>query len=469
MVGFANPNISDLLFRNARREIAISVPKEIDMSASVTSDKGFYGWINVVTAAVMGVIGQLYIISFGYFLPFLVSDFGWSRGVTSLAATINMIVMGICGPFAGMFIVKCGARRAIIVGNALGFLGFFLLFFHSHLWELFLAFGVLVGLGAGIGQLLASTTVVNNWFVKKRSLALSIFFGTGGLGGMFLGPGIMKLIEVLGWRATFLVMSFMVLLFAIVLPAILIKNKPQDLGQVPDGPAGSIIPDKSPAARRKVGYKTAVDFTAKEAMRTRTLWLLIAYYCLNMLAMGALMTHQIAYLFDIGINATVAAFALSVMTGVMTFSQFGVGFLGMRFSMHSIAVSSEVIKIVGVGILLYTKSLPLVFVYMVVLGLGFGAVMIALMNMFPDYFGMSNYPKIMGFVRVFWAFIGAAGAPLAGYIRDTTGSYQPAFQAVIIIIAAGLICLIFAKPPVHPSLKQAQPVEAYSTVSQEGL
>jgi MFS family permease len=103
---------------------------------------------------------------------------------------------------------------------------------------------------------------------------------------------------------------------------------------------------------------------------------------------------------------------------------------------------------------------------MVVLGLGFGAVMVATMNMFPNYFGVSNYPKIMGFVRLFWAFIGAAGAPLAGHIRDITGSYLPAFQAVIVIIAIGLICLIFARAPVHPSLKkEAQPVEAYSPAS----
>jgi len=104
-------------------------------------------------------------------------------------------------------------------------------------------------------------------------------------------------------------------------------------------------------------------------------------------------------------------------------------------------------------------------VYMVVLGLGFGAVMVATMNMFPNYFGMSNYPRIMGVVRLFWAFIGAAGAPLAGYIRDKTGSYIPAFQVVIALIAVELICIIFAKAPVHPSLKRAEPVEEYAAAS----
>ena len=436
------------------------------MHASMTSDKGFYGWVNLATAAIMGVIGGLYIVSFSYFLPFLIKDFGWNRGTTSLAATINMIVMGVCGPFAGAFIAKYGAKRSIVMGNFLGFLGFFLLFFHTHLWELFLGYGVLVGTGVGFGGLLASTTVINNWFVKKRSVALGIFLGCGGAGGIVMGPAIVALINSIGWRATFLVISFCVLLFAVILPAIFIKNKPGDLGQVADGPDGSKAPTKSQAVIHKAGYKTPVDFTAKQALRTRSLWLLVAYFCLNMLAMGAVMTHQVAYLVDIGISAIVAATALSVMSGVMTFAQFSVGFLGMRYGMHSIAICAEVLKLIGLTILVFTNSLPFVFVYMVVLGMGFGAVMVATFNIFPNYFGASNYPEIMGFVRFFWAFVGGAGAPLAGLIRDKTGSYLSAFQVAIVAVAIGLICLIFAKAPVHPSLKkESQATEVFSAVS----
>ena len=301
---------------------------------------------------------------------------------------------------------------------------------------------------------MASTTVINNWFVKKRGMALSIFLGSGGAAGMVMGPAIIKMIETAGWRLTFLIICGMVLIFAIVLPAIFIRNKPQDLGQMPDGPDKTESLTGSMPAQHRVVYKTPVDFTAAEALRTRSLWLLIAYFSLNMVAMGALMTHQVAYLLDLGIVATLAGFALSVMSAMMTLSQFSVGILGKRYSMHAIAVGGEVLKILGLGILICVNSLPLVFVYMVVLGLGFGAAMAATMNIFPNYFGISNYPKIMGTARLFWAFIGGAGAPLAGYIRETTGSYLPAFRVALVVVAAGLICLIFAKAPVHPSLKE---------------
>jgi MFS family permease len=118
-----------------------------------------------------------------------------------------MIAMGICGPVAGFFIVKHGARKSILLGNLLGFGGFLLIFAHSRLWELFLGYGLLIGLGAGFGGMLASTTVINNWFVKKRGFALSIFLGSGGAAGMFMGPAIMEMIERMGWRMTVLIIS----------------------------------------------------------------------------------------------------------------------------------------------------------------------------------------------------------------------------------------------------------------------
>lgn len=430
------------------------------MSASIASQKGFYGWVNLAVTAAMGVVGGLYLISFSYFLPFFVEDFGWNRGTASLAATINMVVMGVCGPLAGIFVVKYGARRAMVLGNALGCGAFLLLSMQDHLWELFLGYGVLVGIGAGFGGLLASTTVLNNWFVKRRSLVLGIFLGSGGLGGIFMGPALMALITTRGWRFTYVCMSLLVLLVSVIVPACLVRNRPQDLGQLPDGPAGGGSGTQSRPAPKKASVATTVDFTLREAMRTPCFWCIIAYFCMNMFAMGMLMTHMIAHLFDLGIEAAVAAVALSVMSGVMTFAQFGAGFVGMRYSILSIAITGEALKITGVVILLFTATLPFVFVAMVILGVGFGSVMVATFNIFPNYFGLSDYPKIMGYARLFWAIVGGAGAPLAGYIRDTSGSYLPAFQIALAILVAGLVCLVFAKAPVHPSLKKTKPVEA---------
>jgi MFS family permease len=422
------------------------------MGAGVKSDKDFYGWTNVVVTVIMGLAGGIYLISFSIFLPFLVKDFGWSRSLISLGSTINLFVLGICGPLAGVFIVKHGARWSIVMGNCLGCLGLCLLFTQKSLWQLFLGHGLLIGIGAGFGGLLATTTVINDWFVKKRSVALSCYLGSFSAGGLIIGPSMTALINWIGWRYTYLVMAGVIFLLSILVPAIFIRNKPEDLGQVPDGP-DTLKPDaeRKPVSE-KASYKTPVDFTMREAVRTRSLWLLIIYFCCNMLVMQALLAHQFAHLLDLGIPAIVASFAFAVMSVVMTATQFGAGFLGFRFSMHSIAIASEVLKIIAMVFLVLTDTLPFVFVYMVIFGLGFGGAMVATMNIFPNYFGTTYYPKIMGFVRLFWTFAGGAGAPLAGLVSDTTGSYLPAFRIAIFGITIGLIFLIFATPPVHPSL-----------------
>ena len=429
------------------------------MGSSRTGENGFYGWVNVAVASIMGVIGGFYMVSFSYLLPYLVDDFGWNRGMASLAATINMIAMGLCGPVSGYYIFKYGARRCMVCGNILGFAGFLLIYFHTRLWELFLGYGLLIGLAVGFGGMLASTTVINNWFVKNRGMALSIFLGSGGAAGMVMGPATMIMMDRAGWRPTMLAIAILVLLFAVILPGILIRNKPQDLGQLPDGPEKPGSANKAQSLPPKAAYKTPVDFTAAEAMRTRSMWLLTAYFCLNMMAMGALMTHMVAYLKEMGILAAVTGLAFSVLSATMALGQFSVGVIGRRFSMHAIAVGGEFLKLIGLGIVISTSSLPFVFAYMVFLGLGFGFAMTAIMNMFPNYYGISNYPQIMGTVRLFWAFIGGAGAPLAGFIRETTGSYLPAFRVALVIVAAGLACLIFAKAPVHPSLKEEAAAE----------
>jgi len=426
------------------------------MASANTSSRDFYGWINLAFIALLGIVGMLYMVSFGYFLPFFVEDFGWNRGTASLAPTLNLIILGLCGPLAGVFIAKYGARRAILLGNIMGLLGFLLIYFQNHLWQLFLGFGLFIGVGGGFGGILSTTTVVNNWFVKKRAWALSIVFGAGGIGGMILGPTLMMLIVKVGWRYTCLTIIGLIFILAIILPGLFVRNKPEDLGQVPDGSDDS-KPVAPGQALPRTTYRTPVDFTASEALRTRCLWMLVSYFALSMLTMGALMTHQVAYQLDIGIDAKTAALTLSVMSGVMTFAQFGVGFIANRFTMSSIVITAEIIKLIAMIILVSTKSLPFVFVYMIIFGISFGAGMIAMMNIFPNYFGASNYPKIMGTVRLFWSIIGGTGAPIAGYIREATGSYIPAFEAAIFVIILGIVCLFFAKPPVHPSLKESQP------------
>lgn len=424
------------------------------MHSKLKSSEGFYGWVNLCVMFFFNAAMYPMMFSFAVFLPFWVEEFSWSRGDISLAQTISMILTGLAAPMVGIFIMKKGPKIAIVFGNLISVLGLILLSYQQHIWHLLLVYGVIIGIGTSVGGMLAMMTVINNWFVMKRPLALSITMASIGLGGLVFKPSLMVLIDTIGWRSTYQFAAVGVLVFCVIIPALLLVNKPEDLGQVPDGPSSpKRKKEKSDGSPPPNLYKTPVDFTAKEALRTRTMWLLIGFSVVQFGVSQVVITHQITFLLDLGIAKISAALAAGVLGAVMSTSQLGVGFMGLKFKMHSLAVVAILITIVGFTIMLFAQSMGIVLLYNVVLGMGFGIQAIAISNLIPDYFGRTEFPKMMGFTMPFTTFLSAFITPVAGYIRDTKDSFIPAFQLCIVLMVVGLILMVFARPPVHPSLK----------------
>jgi MFS family permease len=124
--------------------------------------------------------------------------------------------------------------------------------------------------------------------------------------------------------------------------------------------------------------------------------------------------------------------------------------------MHSLAVSAMFMGMIGFSILLFAESLPMVMAYAVIYGISQGVQSIAMGNLFPDYFGRTEFPKIMGYTMPFNTFISSLGVPITGYIRDVTGSYVPAFRILLVLLVVSFFCILFAKPPKHPSLRTSE-------------
>lgn len=424
------------------------------MALKLTGKDGFYGWVNLAVMFFFNVTLMPMLLAFSFFLPYWIKEFDWSRGTASGAQMVSVILSGLAAPMVGVFIMKHGTKRAIVTGNLMSIAGLVLLAYQHHLWQLYVGVGVLLGLGVAIGGMLAMMTVLNNWFVMKRTVALSISMASMGFSGVIVNPTMMALIGAVGWRNAYLILAAAALLFCVAIPGFLLKNKPEDLGQVPDGPVsarpGTVKPGGPP---EKHLYKTPVDFTAKEALRTRALWLLVAYWAVQFLVMMGSGTHIVAFQFDIGISAITAGMIGGVFSAVMGISQLGIGFLGLRIKMHSLAIASGVIGLIGFPMLLFAKSVSMMLAYAVIFGISSGIQSIAMGNLFPDYFGRTEFPKIMGYTMPFNTFISSLGAPIAGHIRDISGSYVPAFKLLYLLLAISFFCILFAKPPVHPSLK----------------
>ncbi len=422
------------------------------MTAAWTRRDKFFGWKALAVSSVMYfAMTGLLLYSFPVFLPFLCEAFGWSRASVSWANSFAMAVTGIASPVAGMYVARRGARKSIALGGILCLLCFVVAGFHTRLWQLYLAYGLLFGLGGSLCGMLSMTTVVNNWFVRRRPLALSVLLTAGGLGGVVIVKGLVAIIDRFGWRNAYLLIAAMIFALLVLLPALLVVNKPEDLGQLPDGGPAAGKAASAPGARKLEG--TPVDFTAAEAVRTPAFWWLTVLSTTFMIGLQGFMLHQVAFLLDIGISAAVAGSVYSLFVGVSTAGRLGMGFLGIRYPTRTLAIVSMLLLIAGMAVVLWAKTLPAIFFYNILIGLGMGGTYVATMNLMPLYFGKTHYPRIFGIALPFFTILGSVGSPLTGWIRDITGSYATAWKLAILVLAIGLAALIFARPPVHPSLR----------------
>ena len=207
------------------------------LHGAATSFRGvFYGWKLVgVTAVLLTIMSLTVFQGLGTFVVALQDKFGWSRTTISGAFALARVQGSIIGPFEGMLVDRVGIRKMVFIGYSIMGFGFILLSRIDHVWQFYAAFAV-VTIGAGLGGWLAMITLVNNWFVRRRSIALATALSGVHIGG-FLVPLLAFGMDSMGFRTTTFVVG--VLILVVVLPVTqLIRNRPEDIGEAPDGSTG---------------------------------------------------------------------------------------------------------------------------------------------------------------------------------------------------------------------------------------
>ena len=184
--------------------------KYITMNSTTTSPRKngiFYGWYTLAGVLIVIIpMGGAFLGSFGVLLPEITKEFSWGRGEVSIALTLGILAFGMPSPLYGILANRFGPRRLIIIGNALAALGLAGVSLVQEVWHLYFLY-LLTGLGMGVGGFIADTAIVNNWFIRRRSLALGIMQSCSGMAGFIYPPFATAMVEGIGWRPTWLIFS----------------------------------------------------------------------------------------------------------------------------------------------------------------------------------------------------------------------------------------------------------------------
>ncbi len=420
--------------------------KPRSMGPSRSDSSGFRSWM-VLTAGfflVFVLYGTYY--SFAVFLKPLLLDLKWSRAQTTGAISVYMIVHGASSIAMGWLCDRFGPRLVVAVNVIIVAIGYGLTSSITEIWQLYIYFGLMIGIGMGAAFVPPITTVAK-WFTNRRGLALGIVAAGVGVGQMVIPPTIRYAIISVGWRTSFLLMAGMVFIFGTI-AALLFSGPPDSLPpQDQDDNKSNHQSDIS-----KKGYQE--EQTVKEAVLSLPFVLTLLAFMAMIFCMGIVLSQLVVHMEDIGIKPVAAAMVITLIGISGIFGRISLGGAADLLGNNLILAACLLLQMIVLFSLIFAKDLWEFYLLALLFGFGYGGFVPIVTKMSSDFFGLKSAGTILGILIFGGTSGGAIGAPFAGYIFDRTGSYVYAFLSGGVVLSVAVIIALFIKPPVKAVRQQ---------------
>ena len=399
--------------------------------------KGRFRYEHLIAATCFGIqaVGIGTYVSYGVLFNPLIDEFGWSRASISGAASIAFLLMGFLGIGVGRLNDRFGPRILMTVSGVFFGMGYLLLSKLEAIWQLYLFFGIIFGIGLSTVDVIALSTIAR-WFVRKRGFATGIVKVGTGAGQMTIPFLASILIIRYGWRSSCAIIGVAVLVILVAI-AQLLRRDPGQMGLSPDGDAsgstGGPISDIE-------------GLTLREAMRTRQFWTICAAMMAIVFCLLTVMVHIVPYAQEINVSPTRAASVLSTIAGVSMAGRFISGLAIDRIGSKRVIIFCFILLIAGLLWLQIATELWMLYLFAVIYGVAHGGFFTAFSPLIAEFFGIKFHGALFGITMFSGNFGGALGPVMAGYVFDVTGAYAGAIWICTVIAILGFVLVALLKP-----------------------
>jgi sugar phosphate permease len=417
------------------------------------------------SGGIIFLTGGTFFYGFGTLITPMTKEFGWSRAAIAGAFSLRTELGGVGAPVAGYLVDRMGPRRLVLVGVFLVGTGFILLSRVQEVWHLYaVAAFIAIGMSATAGPV--AMTAVAHWFQKKRGRALALMTVGGGSSGVMVVV-LASLIAAFDWRTAVLIMGL--IQWAVCIPlALLVRNRPQDLGLLPDGEPALPVERQVAADERRApagdpkgpGYGVAArqdeGLTIGQALRTRSFWLLAVAMSLIGFGSVAIIAHQVAFLEEsMGFSPLMASVVQMGVPIVSLAGRLGFGWMADYVDKRKLLAAAYLFIGVGVILLATVQSAWQVPLYLIIFAPGWGGSISVRPAFQADYFGLRAFGSIQG-LMFFVASVGAFAGPIfAGVVYDVADTYRPAFLIVGLTALVAVPLVLMAGKPRTEVAKEA--------------
>lgn len=410
----------------------------------------FYGWWIVVLTFFAGAFGGATVwYGFTAFISPLVNEFGWSYTAISFAASLRGVERGLLDVPFGFLVDRFGGRRIVFIGVILVGIGFLILSRTNSLATFYLSF-IIISCGATSLGMVVFAPIINQWFNKKIGLTIGIVSAGFGAGGLAV-PGIVYLLDMVGLRMVFVIIGIAALVLGVFL-AYFLRSRPGDIGLEPDGvPLKERVNSSERINQHPAKLVSPVRrYTLKETISSPPFWIITYLSTVTIFTLQMVLTHIMPYLEHIGYSRYTAGI-VAMMVSVMSIAgRLGLGWISDFLNRKVMLILVMVGQAAGMALFFYARLSFFLIPFVLLFSVSYGGLLVLRLQALRDYYGTNSIGSIIG-LSFGLSLIGSLFGPLlAGWLFDTTSSYNLAWVVSGILLLSGVPLILIMKNPSAP-------------------